>query len=478
MTLTAEARNPDDSHFRELFDNAPCGYVVTSHDGVVRRVNATFAKMTGYSPDELVGRTFPSLLTVGSQLFHETRHLPVLRLRGTASEIALSLTCADGTTLPTLMNSVLASSADGGEPGDVRIAVFDSTERRDYEHELLMARRSAESSEAQVRVLQRASTAFTLADTEETLTAALGESVKDAFSATHSSVLLLDSSGVLQLAAGSHPLLELIHAGWVTPATEAIRLRQVVSISSVEEAETTFPHLVPVLHSARLETAIASPLLDKGHPIGAVVCYFGRQRQFDSGLIELLETLTQQSAHVLARIRLQEQLAELALHDQLTGLANRKLLQERLAQTLSGAARSGHPVAIIFLDLDGFKVVNDECGHAVGDSVLEQVADRLRSAVRSSDTIARYGGDEFVVVCDDTDADAAAHIAERIRDAVSQPLDDVPAEFPVSASVGIALLPSESGTVVTTDGILGLADAAMYQSKNAGKDRVTVVHVE
>jgi diguanylate cyclase (GGDEF)-like protein len=141
------------------------------------------------------------------------------------------------------------------------------------------------------------------------------------------------------------------------------------------------------------------------------------------------------------------------------------------------SAPSSRPLAIIFLDLDGFKAVNDTCGHAIGDSVLQQVSARLRSAVRSRDTIARYGGDEFVGVCEDADADAAAHIAERIQELVRQPLDDVPEEFPVTASVGIALLAPDSDTAVTTDGILGIADAAMYQSKNAGKDRVTVVHV-
>jgi diguanylate cyclase (GGDEF)-like protein len=161
----------------------------------------------------------------------------------------------------------------------------------------------------------------------------------------------------------------------------------------------------------------------------------------------------------------------------LTGLANRQLLQMRLNQAIATAKRSSRPLAVVFLDLDGFKVVNDNCGHAVGDSVLRQVADRLRSSVRATDTIGRYGGDEFVVICEDTDADAVGHVTDRILSSVKQPLEDVPNEYPVSASIGVALFAPEAESVVTTDGILGIADAAMYQSKNAGKDRVTVVVV-
>jgi diguanylate cyclase (GGDEF)-like protein len=218
-------------------------------------------------------------------------------------------------------------------------------------------------------------------------------------------------------------------------------------------------------------------MLDKGQPTGVVVCHFGRQRQFDEGSIELFETLARQSSHVLARIRLQNQLADLALHDQLTGLVNRKLLEERLDQTLAAVIRKQRSVSILFLDLDGFKVVNDQCGHAVGDSVLQQVSQRLREVVRSDDTIGRYGGDEFVIICDDTEEAAATVIAERIRAVVREPLTGVPDSCPISASIGIAVLGPSTNPAISSDNVLQLADAAMYTSKNAGKDRVTTVSV-
>ncbi|WP_158270266.1 diguanylate cyclase [Mycetocola zhujimingii] len=476
MTITGDdapnqALTASQLDFEELFEHAPCGYLVTDADGTITAANTTFLRMVGLTPADVTGRSFQSLLTVGSRLFHETRYLPVLRLRGRVDEIALSLLCADGSTLPTLVNGVQAD-----ESGEVRIAVFDSTERRDYERELLTARRAAEASEAWIRVLQSASSAFTIAETEEALAEALAESAREAFTATHTAVLFADQSGTLSVAAGTHPLRHLMHVPGM-PEQRAMELGRVVTVSTSEEEDLRSEETASVLRSARLETVSAVPLMEAGRPIGAVVCFFGRRRDIDDEAVELFTTLARQAAHVLGRIRLQAQLARMALCDQLTGLGNRKVLQVRLTQALATATRSGRPLAVVFLDLDGFKVVNDNCGHAIGDEVLRQIGERLKTSVRTNDTIARYGGDEFVIVCEDTDADAVGHVTDRIRAAVKEPLIDVPDEFPVSASVGVALLAPDAQSEVTTDGILKLADAAMYQSKNAGKDRVTVVTV-
>jgi len=165
------------------------------------------------------------------------------------------------------------------------------------------------------------------------------------------------------------------------------------------------------------------------------------------------------------RRRLEEQrLVRLALHDGLTGLANRTLLHERLEAAVARSERSGLPVGVIYLDLDGFKTVNDTFGHAAGDELLVAVADRLTRVLRAGDTAGRLGGDEFLVVAGDVVDDAAlAEILRRVEAALATPLVVEQAEVLVGASCGAVLSrPGESA-----DTVVRRADAAMYAAKRA-----------
>jgi len=160
-------------------------------------------------------------------------------------------------------------------------------------------------------------------------------------------------------------------------------------------------------------------------------------------------------------------LAHAALHDTLTGLPNRQLLTDRLEQALRRSARTAQPVAVLFLDLDRFKLINDSQGHAAGDDVLVTVAERVGETVRAGDTVARFGGDEFVVLCEGADLDArVAGLAERINAALCAPFVVQGGEFFLSASIGIAL---GTGRDATADGLLRDADAAMYRAKERGR---------
>jgi sigma-B regulation protein RsbU (phosphoserine phosphatase) len=144
-----------DDDAERLYDAAPCGYLSTTPDGAILKANATFLALTGYTRQELLGRrTFAELLTAGGRIYHETHYAPMLRMQGTAREIALDIVCADGTRLPVLVNAVLERDEDG-VPLVVRTAVFDARERREYERELLRAREKAEASERQARSLAR-----------------------------------------------------------------------------------------------------------------------------------------------------------------------------------------------------------------------------------------------------------------------------------------------------------------------------------
>lgn len=163
-----------------------------------------------------------------------------------------------------------------------------------------------------------------------------------------------------------------------------------------------------------------------------------------------------------------DRLSEQAVRDPLTGLANRFLLAERLGAALARDARSGESTAVVFLDLDGFKGVNDRFGHAVGDAVLREVAVRLRSAVRPSDTVARLGGDEFVVVMERASDRALARLSERLAEQVTAPMRVQGQTLDVGVSVGVSLA---SAGRSDADGLLAQADARMYGAKRRVGDR-------
>ena len=163
-----------------------------------------------------------------------------------------------------------------------------------------------------------------------------------------------------------------------------------------------------------------------------------------------------------------EAFAHQALHDHLTGLPNRTLLNDRIQLALGRTERTGRAVVVAFLDLDHFKLINDTQGHAEGDELLRVVADRLRDTVRPGDTVARFGGDEFVVVCEGVaDRNGAMELADRLRQVIEEPLKLRGEEVFVSASLGIALGLSTD----TPEALLRDADAAMYQAKLDGRAR-------
>jgi diguanylate cyclase (GGDEF)-like protein len=165
-----------------------------------------------------------------------------------------------------------------------------------------------------------------------------------------------------------------------------------------------------------------------------------------------------------------EELAQQALHDDLTGLPNRALLVDRTERLLARQFRYGGDVAVLFLDLDNFKGVNDSLGHGAGDAYLRAVAQRLRATLRDSDTVGRLGGDEFVVLIDGDDCHRdAVEVARKILDVMGEPVEINGVAVPVSCSIGVASGPSENAEALFHD-----ADLAMYQAKQSGKGRFVV----
>ena len=198
-------------------------------------------------------------------------------------------------------------------------------------------------------------------------------------------------------------------------------------------------------------------------------------RDFISKPFDLLEV--HKRIHNMLEVRLlyrelaQYSLAQkaLALHDPLTGLPNRRLLEDRIGTALQHASRWHHKAAILYLDLDGFKAVNDTYGHAYGDEVLKTVAQRLLASVRKEDTVARLGGDEFMVVLGNvgTLADALGPAAKLVA-ALSAPFFINDLVLHLSTSIGISLYPDDAQTV---DALISSADHALYEAKRNGKNR-------
>jgi diguanylate cyclase (GGDEF)-like protein/PAS domain S-box-containing protein len=473
--MNPDAQSDDaeiENSFEDLYQRAPCGYLSTTVDGAIVRVNDTFLSWTGYQRTDLVGRPLVSLLQPGSQLLFETRFRSVLHLRGEAKQVALSLRTASGEALPILINGVVIDD-ENGRPRAVRAAIFDARQRQEYERELLSARRLAEASEARVRVLQSASSTFATATTEAALADRLADSTREAFAASQVSVYLFTDDDSLTLAS-QQPA-----PGPGTMSDQRLTDALIGDLQGTvicrEDAEARSPEVAAAMRAGRTETLTTVPLLEGARRLGLLVSSFRRARAFDQPDLELLEALALQAAHVLTRIRLQQQLEHLALYDQLTGLASRRLVHRLITDAVGSARGHQRAVALIFVDLDGFKTINDEFGHTAGDSVLREIGTRLSSAVRHGDSVGRLGGDEFVIICADVDPEAAGRIVERLHAALREPLPGWASGARVTCSVGVALYTGRAQP--SPEMLIDRADAAMYESKRSGKNRTTTVVV-
>jgi len=206
----------------------------------------------------------------------------------------------------------------------------------------------------------------------------------------------------------------------------------------------------------------------RGRPFGLLGAYSATRREFSADDVIFLKTVANVLADAIQRQRSEEHIRHQALHDALTGLPNRTLLRERLTHWLDRAQRVDSRGAVLFVDLDHFKLINDALGHDAGDQLLLEVATRLVHSVRASDTVARLGGDEFVVFCEDIASEPSAYeLAERMASVLEAPVVVQGRDCHVTASIGIAL--AARGT--DADALLRDSDAAMYRAKERGRAR-------
>jgi diguanylate cyclase (GGDEF)-like protein len=234
--------------------------------------------------------------------------------------------------------------------------------------------------------------------------------------------------------------------------------RRILPIGAIHDADRTAAEF-------GLQSALVVPV-NAGNQWAALE-FFGRSpAQPDQEIEGFMRSIASQLAQYMQRQHAEKALRHLATHDALTGLAGRPLLHERLVQATQRATRQNRRVAVLFMDLDRFKHVNDSLGHSAGDSLLRACATRLRECVRDSDTVARFGGDEFVVVLEGLSnaADAVTPLT-KILNRFSMPVDVNGRELTTTASIGISMFPDDGQDV---EALLMHADAAMYRAKEKG----------
>ncbi|WP_374562712.1 diguanylate cyclase domain-containing protein [Ideonella sp.] len=205
---------------------------------------------------------------------------------------------------------------------------------------------------------------------------------------------------------------------------------------------------------------------------GASGGHLPAERKDEIGLLaRSIETMQQQIRAQFANLeQKQGELDRLASHDSLTGLHNRRFFLDRLDHALAHAKRTGGQLALLFIDLDNFKVINDGLGHAAGDFVLRTLGQRLKGVVREVDTVARMGGDEFIILLDEVGSvDGLMVVANKVLDVLSQPMQRGDTELALGASIGVSVYPSDGETAIE---LIAAADQAMYRAKAGGRMRV------
>ena len=439
----------------DLLLDAVC---VVQPDSTIVFVSPAFERIFGYTPDEAVGLRMLDMVHPDDlsstqqqaqrvmegqlQLQFENRYL---RKDGTVAHIRWT-----ARWLP---------------DRKVRLAVaHDITERK-----------FTESMQSAIYEISEAAHA---ARTLESLFQRIHEIVGALLHAAHFSVALYDAgSGTLSFPYHARPGDGSLPGAPAPVSDEQIRLcREVIhnGTTLLITPETTH-RVLPLPQAAPAPGAplywLAVPLSTQNGVLGALVLQsYTEQGRYTDKDKELLQFVSTQVAAAIERKQLHERLERMAQYDQLTQLPNRQLFLDRLSTALARARREERLLSLLFIDLDRFKDVNDTLGHAMGDLLLQQVAQRLQSCVRSSDTVARLGGDEFVVLLESGHVrDHAASVADKILAAFSEAFEVGGHRLAVQPSIGVSVYP-EHGT--DAHHLLTHADEAMYLSKKHGGNQV------
>lgn len=443
-------------HYRPLFENSPNAIVEIGADGIIRGANAQFVTMLGYAEDELAGRHFTVLVTQGRKVLATARMREMLG--GGLRTFEGFLLCKNGTEIAAEITPTPLRR--GASIGGIFMRC------RDLTRDLALANPRADT---------RLKGLYHLISSTADISLTIDEALR--FGTIE---LNMPYGYVTELTGNTVTILhrygpgDLLPRGSQFPATDAIGHRIAASARAVAVEDLTRNSFAAELDAVRLpwKSYIGSRIFVDGILYGAMVFLSEsvRATPFTDADLDFIDLLSGVIGSSVAREIHQTHLKALASHDSLTHLANRRTLEEHAARALAHARRSGDMVALHYIDLDDFKPINDRYGHALGDEVLVETAQRLASVLRADDLLARIGGDEFVALQGSVESQAAAQtLARRLVEAVSPPIrlssgDSVT----VSASLGSAIAPEDGETF---DALVDVADRAMYAAKLAHRKR-------
>ncbi len=449
--------------FEALIDASPLAIIVCGADGRVEKWNASAERMFGWSEKELLGRA-PPLFPMGQE--DEISHQREAILRGdTFADVEAVRMRKDGTPVSVSISAAPVRDASGQTEGYLTI-VADVTERKraeqrqDLENAVTLLLADAHSlEEAMPRVIQTICQSLKFAygarwvvdQKEQILRCAETWCIPDR---------KVEEFRIVSAARFEGPEMAGGLNRRVRTSNTPYWLGDVAQDGSLRRRDLAL--------EAGLQHGFAFPILVGGEFYGVMEFFGHGARDRDERIIEISHTVGSQIGQFIARKQAEANLQFFASHDPLTGLFNRGMFNRRLQQALAQAQRFERALAILFIDLDGFKLVNDTLGHNAGDALLAEIAGRLRASLREGDVIARMGGDEFVVLIEEFGEPVqVGEVAKKLLDTVARPYLLQGQESRVSASIGISTFPDDGKDAQT---LLGSADLAMYRAKEQGKN--------
>jgi len=434
------------SQYIDLLLDAIC---VVDASGTFMFVSAGAERIFGYKPEEMLGRSMLAFIHPDDQA----------KTLDTASEIMQGLPKVDFENRYLRKDGQVVHllwSARWSDSDQRRVAVA---------RDITQLKRTQQRQAALYHISEAAHAAQSLSELYQHIHQILATLLP----AANFAIVLTDAeNGLLQFAyqVAVEPEAIVRHQAQIIQfAQQVLDDRITLRTSRVRTTGSKADHQQPT----QFQHWLVVPLRQQDSWPGALVL-FGQQAYSEHDQ-ELLEFVSTQIASAIERKKMHDRLQHMALYDALTNLPNRLLFSDRLQSALYRASREQSQFAVLYLDLDKFKQVNDEAGHAVGDLLLQQAAERIKHAVRSSDTVARFGGDEFVVLLEHIDELSMAQtVAEKIRLAVNTPFALAGTQFSVYPSIGISVFPSQG---LDEKQLLLEADRAMYRAKNAGGNQVS-----